>query len=466
MAQKPRITIGIPCYGQVSPEYLEDFARFMYHCGRRMPEYDFFLAIKKKSEQFRARNAIVEAAIQVNSDWLLMLDDDMIINHMVTSGPSEVYSFLNRMIGHNKDICGALYYQREGHCAPVIMAKANERGYRLLRDEEIERRLQKVDVAGGGCLLIKMRVFDRIKQPYFQPEYEFGTDIQLCRKAAECGMEVWADTSIELGHLRQERVIVSSQNRRQFMSDMLPGEVRQELLADEIFDRLIRDGIEYTGYSDIDAMIRDAEAFHHEWKRRPEGQSDADWYRLFPNQRIARQIAFNSTVAHKRGMTEFILGSVNRGVVLDVLDFGCGIGIPAFTLAERGHRVTACDILGTGTFDFLQWRATKHKLSMFFHELPTGGLPHFGGTKFDLIIAMDVLEHIRDWKPVLRVLASSLYPGGFFFCNNGILDDPNHAEHYPLGNKEFIAECVANDLMPLNQITFQKRAAAPEKVAV
>ena len=466
MEKRPIITIGVPCYGDVAPEYLEDFSRFMFHCGRRMPEYDFDLAIKTKSEQFRARNAIVEAAIQVNSDWLLMLDDDMIINHFVTSGPTDYYSFLKTLIGHDKDICGALYYQRTSHCSPVLMYKSSDRGYRFLREDELDGGLQKVDVAGGGCLLIKMRVFDKIKQPYFQPENEFGTDIQLCRAAAEKGMEVWADTSIELGHLRSERVIVTSRNRRQFMTEMLPGEVKQQLVQEDVFDRLLRDGMQYTGYPDLDAMIRDSAEFHAEWKKRPEGESDADWYRRFPNQRIARQIAFNTTIAHKRAMTELILGSVNKGQVWSVLDFGCGIGIPAFTLAERGHRVTACDIADTETFKFLKWRSLKNGVGMTFHDLPNGEAPHFGSTKFDLILAMDVLEHIRDWKPILRLLISHLTPNGVLFCNNGILDDPHHAEHYPLSNKEFMAECVANDMLPLNQICFMKRAEVPEKVAV
>jgi hypothetical protein len=69
---KPVIVIGVPCYGTVAPEILEDWMRFAFHCGRRMPDYDFHIAIKTKSEQFRARNAIVEAAVQVNADYLLM----------------------------------------------------------------------------------------------------------------------------------------------------------------------------------------------------------------------------------------------------------------------------------------------------------------------------------------------------------------------------------------------------------
>lgn len=50
-----RVFIGIPAYSSVPGETLEDYCRFMYHLGRRNTEYDFFMGIKTKSEQFRAR---------------------------------------------------------------------------------------------------------------------------------------------------------------------------------------------------------------------------------------------------------------------------------------------------------------------------------------------------------------------------------------------------------------------------
>jgi len=59
---KPIICIGIVAYDGLDHQVSEDYMRLMYHLGRRHPEYDFQLAIKGKSEQFRARNAITKAA--------------------------------------------------------------------------------------------------------------------------------------------------------------------------------------------------------------------------------------------------------------------------------------------------------------------------------------------------------------------------------------------------------------------
>lgn len=456
-----KIVIGCPCYGKVDPELLEDWIRWAYHCGRRLPQFDFFTAIKTKSEQFRARNAIVEAAVQVGADYLLMIDDDMIISTENMVGPDNSYSLLEKLLSHKKDICGVRYYQREGECNVVLMLAGDGKGYRFLRDDEVTGGLQRVDVAGGGCLLINMKVFDKIKQPYFQPEFQYGTDIQLCRAAAEAGFEVWADTSIELGHLRSSKVVVTSKTRHLYKTaDMIPGEVRQKFVPVEMYDNLIQDGLEYTGYGTLEDMQRVWYDFLKEWT--PECVNDLQgWYGRFPKERVARQVVFNTQFSHKRQMTEYIICSISHQRPLRILDFGCGIGLTAFELARLGHSVTAMDLDGTETLKFLRWRVMQHRVPITSVPLRTDQWldPYSrpSADLYDVIIAMDVLEHIPDWRGTLKVLAESLRWGGFLFANNAILEDDLHPEHLEVDPKAFLQECVANDLLPANQLTYHKR---------
>lgn len=455
MNKRPSILIGVPCYGTVAPEVLEDWMLFAFHCGRRLPQFDFFIGIRTKSEQFRARNAIVDEAQKLNVDWLLMLDDDMIINPH-GSYPTPDYGLIEKLVAHDKDICGALYYQRTGACLPVAMVKSGERGYRFLRDDELTGGLQPVDVAGGGCLLVRMKIFDRLPQPFFSAEHEYGTDVQLCRAAAEKGFTVWLDSSVELGHVREERVVITSRNKSQYaMEQTLPGEARKMVTSD-IYTSLLNDAKEWTTFPDMDTMAREGQAFIEKRRVDPfKSLPDTDWYRMFPQERVARQVWFNSCNQHKKAMTEFILAAINDSIKANILDFGCGIGIPAFELAKRGHHVTALDIEGTGTFEFLRWRVAQAKLPMTFHA-SQGGIPALGGTKYGAIIAMDCLEHIPEWRRVLTELVDRLEPGGVLFCNNGILDDKTHPEHYPMDTKEFTKFCIDLGLMPFSSIGFAK----------
>jgi 2-polyprenyl-3-methyl-5-hydroxy-6-metoxy-1,4-benzoquinol methylase len=460
--RRKSIFIGMPAYGAVAPEVLEDWGRFMYHLGRRMPEYDFFSGIKTKSEQFRARNAIAEAALTTACDYLLMIDDDHVIDTFGTGGPTSDYDFLRKLIEHDVDIVGALYWQREGNCNPVAMYRTGgeKEGYRFLREDELAHSLQEVDVCGGGVMLVKVDVLNQLPFPYFAPEFEWGTDIQLCRAAKAKGFKVYLDSSIEIGHLKTERTVVTSRNRHQFVLAGAPhGEVKKQFVADDVYTRLIADACDYLGVSGYtDLLTRyDAQTFHAE-KKTWTG-TDGDWYRQHAPERIARQVWFNVESHFKRNMTEWLLCSIDSRHPSRILDFGCGIGIPAFTFAEKGHNVTACDVDGTGTFEFLKWRAATRGIPLTFHSTREG-LPHLGSAQFDHIIAMDVFEHFENWRAVLELLVTKhLAPGGVLFANNAILDDMAHAEHYPCKPRDFVLACLELGLTVFNQLTYLKPAA-------
>jgi SAM-dependent methyltransferase len=302
-----------------------------------------------------------------------------------------------------------------------------------------------------------MKVFDRLPHPYFAPEHEYGTDVQLCRAAQAKGFKVYLDSSIELGHVKDERVIITSRNKdRHAMESSVPGEVKKQVVHADVFNSLVEDAKLWTGYTSIEEMAREGSSFMKpEYKNRWHLR---DWYNQFPKQRVARQVWFNTAVDYKRAMTEFILSTIGDSIKADILDFGCGIGIPAYELARRGHNVTALDLVGTGTIDFLSWRREMHQVPINI-VYSDGDLPVLGGRQFGAVIAMDCLEHIPEWKAVLTRLVEHLAPGGLLFCNNGILDDTTHPEHIDLRPKEFMTEIVNLGLIPFNSISFMKPQA-------
>ena len=111
-----KIVIGIPCYQDVSAETLIDYMRFTYYVGRHS-EHECYLDVVTKRDQWRARNSIVEAAIQVNADYLFFMDDDHVINWEESFTTHNRYGLLDTLLSHiqegeKRGIVGALYYHR------------------------------------------------------------------------------------------------------------------------------------------------------------------------------------------------------------------------------------------------------------------------------------------------------------------------------------------------------------------
>lgn len=111
-----------------------------------------------------------------------------------------------------------------------------------------------------------------------------------------------------------------------------------------------------------------------------------------------------------------------------VLDFGCGSGVMLPFLAQHSQHVTAIDI------DLLPLeRVRKHiPLSANVEVLDTShiSISQFTRASFDLINALDVLEHVSDLPRTLSELIRLLKPGGQL-----IISGPTENILYQIGRK-------------------------------
>lgn len=459
---KPVIVIGIPCYGTVAPEVLQDYMRFAYYLGRRYQEYDFALAIKTKTEQFRARNAIVEAAYQVNADWLLMLDDDHIIDIEDDYVPTARYEFLRKLIEHDKDIIGALYYHRGGECRPVLMQKDELGRYSFLRDDQIKGGLQKVDVQGGGCMLVKMKVFDKLSSPWFEPEFQFGTDIQLCSKSKDAGFEVWSDTSIEIGHVINERNVITSINRHQFYKSA--GEQGQDVaVSKQLYNILSQykiDVMQYIGarntaeFKEIAKGHKEHQAKFHNYEQ------PVNWYRDCGKPYLARQALAHDPLV-KDAFGEYLLSSIKTTIPGVGIDYGCGSAPITFEFARAGHIIYFVDLDGCEAFEFLKWRAKKYDIfgtTAKFNEWPPDG-------GADYAILADSIEHFDNWREILANTRNALKQNGAVLTNFMLNTNTGSPEHIFMDKIAFSAYMTEIGLFAVNMAFYQRRDDLMMKVA-
>lgn len=112
----------------------------------------------------------------------------------------------------------------------------------------------------------------------------------------------------------------------------------------------------------------------------------------------------------------------------NVLDFGCGSGVMLPFLAQHSRQVTAIDI------DLLPVESLKKYIPLAENvrvlDAKQISLPQLTPKSFDLINALDVLEHVDDLSTTLSDLLNLLKPGGRL-----VISGPTENTFYKIGRK-------------------------------
>lgn len=94
-----------------------------------------------------------------------------------------------------------------------------------------------------------------------------------------------------------------------------------------------------------------------------------------------------------------------------ILDIGCGAGLLANALAKEGHEVFGVD-LSPSTLKI----AKKHDATQtVVYDLADAAALPYPTQTFDVVSAMDLLEHVENPQQVISEASRVLKPGGLFF---------------------------------------------------
>jgi glycosyltransferase involved in cell wall biosynthesis len=92
-----------------------------------------------------------------------------------------------------------------------------------------------------------------------------------------------------------------------------------------------------------------------------------------------------------------------------ILDLGCSDGRLGELLRQRGHHVVGIDAE--------ELPGVRDRLDGFLAADLDGGIPPGAGRDFDVVLAADVLEHLRDPTALLESIRQLLVPGGLVLAS-------------------------------------------------
>ncbi|CAJ0778823.1 hypothetical protein LMG7141_00804 [Ralstonia condita] len=201
-----RVAICIPSPDMVHADFAMSLAAMAYRCsgftqgGQQFEAIPIAIINTKGSLVANNRNRLVKEARELGVDYLLFLDSDMVF-HVDT---------LRRLLSHDKDIVGGTYIQREDPHRLLGKTVDGQMLHEAMSGLQVDLGgLMEVGALPGGCLLVKMSVFDDMVHLPFQTPAHFeneepwieGEDYFFCRMAREAGNQVWLDWSVSF-HLR------------------------------------------------------------------------------------------------------------------------------------------------------------------------------------------------------------------------------------------------------------------------
>jgi 2-polyprenyl-6-hydroxyphenyl methylase/3-demethylubiquinone-9 3-methyltransferase len=99
---------------------------------------------------------------------------------------------------------------------------------------------------------------------------------------------------------------------------------------------------------------------------------------------------------------------------LKVLDVGCGGGILAESMAQRGAQVTGID-LAKKSLKVAQLHSLESGVSVDYRCIAVEDLADEAAGSFDVVTCMEMLEHVPDPESVVRSCARLVKPGGWVF---------------------------------------------------
>ena len=381
----------------------------------------------------KQRNFLVEDFLKTDADYMLNLDSDhrhhsMLGVHLVERAEAEDLPIVSGLYFTRAKRCKPLFLKSVGnrenkygkqvpHFAPMFdvvwhflntyfyLFNSDTKCYRI-SDLPWDHAGLKIDGAGAGALLIRRDVLEAMQGPWFHYYHGCSRDLAFFLDAKAAGFQAWGDMSVCSGHY--QNFVVGPHTFMNAYRDSM------EFKAREMWEVMIQVVEEYTGKTQEEiSELCDRARFllADEWaEQKPEtGAEVRDFHRS--DLYMYDIMYWNCTAMFQR----LLKGLTRIGPPAHALSFGGGIGNEAICLARHRWEVDYIDLPGP-TYDFAQhWanvQGAEDKIRWLIE------LEDKEDKQYQLIVAIDIFEHLPDLEAVFGELMARLIPGGLLYFHN------------------------------------------------
>lgn len=137
--------------------------------------------------------------------------------------------------------------------------------------------------------------------------------------------------------------------------------------------------------------------------------SDKDPEKFYLRDDVGTSYIYDLTAWHASGSVSPWIETVRQHALMHlkkdarVLDYGAGIGTYSLMFASMGMKVVACEV-NPVLQRYIEYRAKKRALNVEIQSTPIG--------KFDMIVCLDTIEHLRRPADFLALAYNLLNPKG------------------------------------------------------
>lgn len=202
-----KVVVGTNSLTEVQYPAYTNHCQFWFRLGRSYPTTEFIFSNPARMSIDRMRNMSAKVALESEADYLLFLDDDVLVppNHG-----------LQMLLDCDADIAAGRVCVRGWPFDYMSFQQVNGN---LTIDKELpEHGILERDAVGFSFALIKTSLLKRIKEPWFVTGLHHTEDIYFCIKTKQidpkCSIKINCD--LQCGHILWPEVI-HEQNRTHYI---------------------------------------------------------------------------------------------------------------------------------------------------------------------------------------------------------------------------------------------------------